>query len=87
MKEFGAFEATTINEILSNQITFLDINHYKKQFSNLKKRFDKNPDLLIKINEHILIVEAKHIKETGGAQDKSLLELCNFIAYEEEKFE
>jgi len=81
MKEFGAFEATTINEFLFNQITFLDINHHKKQFFilksklNLKKRFDKNPDLLIKINEHILIVEAKHIKETGG------LKINHFLNY------
>ncbi|MEM2095876.1 MAG: hypothetical protein QXX19_06945 [Candidatus Caldarchaeum sp.] len=39
----------------------------------------KRPDLLIKLNGHVLIVEAKHIKEAGGAQDKQLLELCRFV--------
>ncbi|MEM5832356.1 MAG: hypothetical protein QXT38_03550 [Candidatus Aenigmatarchaeota archaeon] len=89
-EEYNASETSTIDEFLHTKVAFLDINHYEEQFHKLKKqlalkkRFDKNPDLLIKVNEHILIVEAKHIKESGGAQDKSLLELCNFIAYEEE---
>ncbi|MEM4154026.1 MAG: hypothetical protein QXW52_04320 [Candidatus Caldarchaeum sp.] len=39
----------------------------------------KRPDLLIKLNGHVLVVEAKHIKEAGGAQDKQLLELCRFV--------
>lgn len=90
MEEFEAEEAKTLNEFLSEKIAYLDVNHYEQEFQKLKeqlglkKRFDKNPDLLIKVNNHILIVEAKHIKEAGGAQDKSLLELCNFIGYEEE---
>lgn len=89
LKEFGAEDTATLSGFLSKEIAYLDINHHEQEFRKLKealrlrKRFDKNPDLLIKINKHILVVEAKHIKEPGGAQDKSLLELCNFVGYEE----
>ncbi len=90
--QLGGVEATNYREFINtkNKITYLDVNHYEKAFENLKeelklqKRFDKNPDLIIRVGSYILITEAKHIKESGGAQDKSLLELCNFINFEEE---
>jgi len=91
MKEFNFEEAYSSSELLSKQNAYLDINHHEQEFEKLKqtlrikKRFDKKPDLIVKIGNHILIIEAKHIKESGGGQDKSILELCNFISYEETK--
>ncbi len=50
------------------------------QNSNQKKV----PDFLIKINKDIYIIEAKHLKEGGGEQDKSVSELIDFIKQEED---
>jgi len=43
----------------------------------------KVPDIIIKINNDIFIIEAKHIKELGGGQNKQILELIEFIKYGE----
>ena len=45
---------------------------------------DKEPDIVLKINDKSFIIEAKHIKESGGAQDKQIVELIEFIRYSEE---
>lgn len=45
---------------------------------------DKEPDIVLKINDKFFIIEAKHIKESGGAQDKQIVELIEFIRYSEE---
>lgn len=55
---------------------------------NLDYRFgrehqNKYPDIVIKICEHYFIIEAKHIKESGGAQDKQIVEIIEFIKYSE----
>ncbi len=39
--------------------------------------------MVLKIGNNIFIIEAKHIKESGGAQDKQITELINFIKYQE----
>ncbi len=44
---------------------------------------NKYPDIVIKICEHYFIIEAKHIKESGGAQDKQIVEIIEFIKYSE----
>ncbi|MEM5777916.1 MAG: hypothetical protein QXJ06_05785 [Candidatus Aenigmatarchaeota archaeon] len=44
----------------------------------------KEPDIVFKINNRFFIIEAKHIKESGGAQDKQILELIEFIKYSED---
>jgi hypothetical protein len=44
----------------------------------------KYPDALIKIGEHIFIVEQKNMKEDGGGQDKQTVEITDFIKYTEE---
>ena len=49
------------------------------------KNQQKIPDLVIKINDKLLIIEAKHIKESGGAQDKQITELITFIRQKEDK--
>jgi len=49
-----------------------------------KDHQDKEPDIVLKINNKFYIIEAKHIKESGGAQDKQIVELIEFIRYSEE---
>ena len=49
------------------------------------KNQQKIPDLVIKIKGKLLILEAKHIKESGGAQDKQINELITFIRQKENK--
>lgn len=39
----------------------------------------KRPDIIIKLQNHFFIIEAKHIKESGGAQDKQIVEAIEFI--------
>ncbi len=43
----------------------------------------KLPDVLIKIGSIMLVLEAKHIKEPGGAQDKQISELIDYIRQQE----
>jgi len=43
----------------------------------------KEPDIVLKIDDHFFIIEAKHIKESGGAQDKQIVEAIEFIKYSE----
>jgi len=53
---------------------------YKIEYNQHKK-----PDIVLKVGKHFFIIEAKHIKESGGAQDKQIVELIKFISYPEEK--
>jgi len=43
----------------------------------------KQPDIVLKTNGEFFIIEAKHINETGGAQDKQIVEVIEFIRYSE----
>lgn len=38
-------------------------------------------DILLKVNDHMFLIEAKHMKESGGAQDKQVVEVIEFIGY------
>ncbi len=49
-----------------------------------KEHQGKRPDLVLKINDRFFIIEAKHIKEPGGAQDKQIVEMIEFIKYSED---
>lgn len=51
------------------------------RFGKLHQR--KNPDVVLKVGKHFFIIEAKHIKEFGGAQDKQIVEAIDFINYSE----
>jgi len=51
---------------------------------NIEYRFSqtyqgKLPDVVLKVMDHFFIIEAKHINETGGSQDKQIAELIRFI--------
>jgi len=54
------------------------------KYSFGKDHQGKEPDIVLKINGKFFIIEAKHIKESGGAQDKQIVELIEFIRYSEE---
>lgn len=43
----------------------------------------KIPDILFKNDKNIYIVEHKHMKESGGGQDKQINEIIDFISYSE----
>ncbi len=69
-------------------------NENKEFFSEFCKTFNiiyefgrkhqgKKPDIILKVNNHFFIIEAKHIKETGGGQDKQIYEIIEFIKYSE----
>lgn len=48
-----------------------------------KGRQGKTPDLIIKLKGIVFVIEAKHIKESGGSQDKQLNELIAYISQRE----
>lgn len=50
-----------------------------------QKSQGKIPDLMVKIRDRIIIIEAKHVREAGGEQDKQINELIQFISQRESK--
>jgi len=59
------------------------LKKYEVHYQFGKSNQNKNPDIVLKVDNHLFIIEAKHIKESGGAQDKQIVELINFIKYSE----
>lgn len=53
------------------------------KFVYSKNNQRKMPDFFLKYRNHILIIEAKHLKEQGGEQNKSVGELIDFIRQDE----
>jgi len=56
---------------------------------NIKYEFGKSHqgkigDVVLKVMKHLFLIEAKHMKEGGGAQDKQVAEVIEFIKYDEE---
>ncbi|MEM3451989.1 MAG: hypothetical protein QW830_06265 [Nitrososphaerales archaeon] len=90
METYGIILVETFRDFEKQDKCINDINHSGIVFTSLREKLTigkhliKNPDLVLKIKDHILIIEAKHIKESGGAQDKQLLELCNLIKEQED---
>ena len=58
-------------------------NTFNIQYKYGQEHQEKNPDMVLIINNEVFIIEAKHIKESGGAQDKQVLEIIDFIKYNE----
>ena len=85
----------TIKEIRNcNSGYFLPDKGDKELFKQFCKKFKvlyqfgkdhqgKEPDIVLKVQKHFFIIEAKHIKESGGAQDKQIVETIEFIRYSE----
>ncbi|GIW23731.1 MAG: hypothetical protein KatS3mg068_2738 [Candidatus Sericytochromatia bacterium] len=88
-------KANSINDIKRLNLTYLlpdsgDIDLFLKFLDNFNLKFpygrgkqNKMPDFLLKCGKHILIIEAKHLKEPGGEQNKSMSELIDFIQQNE----
>ncbi|MGC8981826.1 MAG: hypothetical protein ACP5JU_02675 [Minisyncoccia bacterium] len=57
---------------------------FKLKYEYGEKHQGKNPDIVLIVDGEFLIIEAKHVKEAGGAQNKQILELIEFISYPEE---
>ena len=49
------------------------------------KKQNKDLDLIVKIDNKIFIVEAKHLNTSGGGQDKQIAELIEIINLKEKK--
>ena len=49
----------------------------------LRQEQGKLPDFVLKIGGHCIVGEAKMMKGSGGGQDKQLVEIINFIRYQE----
>ncbi|MGB9760275.1 MAG: hypothetical protein ACPLZG_10655, partial [Thermoproteota archaeon] len=56
---------------------------YNIRYEFGKAHQEKEPDIVLKVKDHFFIMEAKHIKESGGAQDKQIVEAIEFIKYSE----
>lgn len=67
------------NEQLFEKIKF----EFKIKYKFSKSHQGKTPDLFLKIDNKFFIIEAKHTKEGGGGQDKSIVELVEFIKQKE----
>lgn len=59
-------------------------NKFNIKYGFGKDHQGKEPDMVLKLNNQFFIIEAKHIKESGGAQDKQIVETIEFIRYSEE---
>ena len=57
---------------------------YNVQYKFGKEHQGKEVDIVLKIQEDFFIIEAKHIKEAGGAQNKQVNEIIEFIKYSED---
>ena len=91
----NSIHSIDIESFMKNSVSYIFPDRGgKKVFSdfvkkiNLDIRYSKNtqgkiPDLLIKIRNRFFIVEAKHLKESGGEQNKSVDELIDFIKQKE----
>jgi hypothetical protein len=87
-------EAATVDELTQLEYGFYPIS--PEDFEKLREKFEitykfgqekqeKIPDLVIKIKDRLLILEAKHIKEPGGAQNNQIDELIKFISQKEKE--
>jgi hypothetical protein len=63
------------NKVLFNEF----IENYNIEYRFSQTYQGKLPDVVLKVRDHFFIIEAKHINETGGAQDKQIAELISFI--------
>ena len=67
-----------------DKILFKDFcQKFKLKYQFGKVHHGKEPDIVLKRNKHFFIIEAKHIKEAGGAQNKQIVEAIEFIRYSE----
>lgn len=87
--------AKKIFDLENNKVSYFladrgDKDLFKKLCSkyNIKYEFGKQHqgkilDIVLKVLEQIFLIEAKHMKEGGGAQDKQVVEVIDFIGFSE----
>lgn len=95
----NVIEVKNYQDILNNDICFFLPDENKSLWEEFKSKLglryyfgatheNKIPDIVLKIKyssvDKFFIIEAKHIKETGGAQDKQINETIMFISYSED---
>lgn len=74
-------------QISNNEFCFISNGNWHGIKKILGIRYNiaenKRPDVLVKFNTEYFIIEAKHIKESGGSQDKQINELIKMISLNE----
>jgi len=60
------------------------LEQYKINFDWSKNHENKQTDFLFKVDAKIFIMEHKHMKESGGGQDKQMSEIINFISHKDD---
>ncbi len=84
IKDFSNSDMAYIYPDKQDKVIFKEILvYYKINFDWSKKHENKQTDFLFKIKNRIFILEHKHVKESGGGQDKQMSEIINFISFEE----
>lgn len=85
-----------LDELVKNEIAYFlpdrgDENLFKEFHKkyNIKYEFGKHHqgklfDIALKVNNEFFLIEAKHMKEGGGAQSKQMVEVIEFIGYSED---
>lgn len=91
LRRLGINEVKTWNDFFSQKQC---VAQFSKRFNlkNVRKNLDakirtkkqnKKLDLIIKINNKIFLVEAKHLNTSGGGQDKQISELIEILSLKE----
>lgn len=81
----GFVHAMSIDQLFNEQYSVM---YYSKEIqNNLPEKINfgsqnKDLDIIIKAKNKLLFLEAKHIKESGGAQDKQIKELIGLLNVE-----
>ena len=85
--KFSHFKSKDIKGFkLKDKILFKEIlDRYKINFKWSKNHQNKQTDFLFKIGGKIFIMEHKHIKESGGGQNKQMTEIIDFISYKDDQ--
>jgi len=72
-------EADKKGKVLFKQL----IDIYELNFMWRRDHDNKMPDFLVRLSDDIFIIEHKHVKESGGGQDKQFSEVISFVGYSE----
>lgn len=59
------------------------LKHFNIKFEWSENHENKQTDCLFKVKNKIFIMEHKHMKESGGGQDKQMSEIINFVSYKD----
>ncbi len=87
IEELDLFNSVPVGYFLpdkGDKSLFMDFcKKFKVEYKFGMEHQGKEPDMVLKVSDHFFIIEAKHIKESGGAQDKQIVEIVEFIKHSE----